>query len=140
MKLCISSTGKDKSSQVDTAFGRAPFLLIIDMESLDVKVIENSAASAGHGAGIAAAQIVSDAGVDAVLSGYVGPNAFNALQASGIKVFEGASENYTVQGTIERFISGEYREKTAPTVGSEFGRGKGLGRKEGRGQGKCRRQ
>jgi predicted Fe-Mo cluster-binding NifX family protein len=140
MKLCVSSTGRDRGSRVDTAFGRAPFFLIIDMESMDVKVVQNSAAAGGHGAGIGAAQIVSDAGVDAVLSGYVGPNAFNALQASGIKVFEGATENDTVQGAIDRFTRGEYQEKTAATMGPGCDRGKGRGRGRGRGSGGCRMQ
>ena len=140
MKLCVSSAGKGKNSRVDAAFGRAPFFLIIDMASMDVNVVENSAAKTGHGAGIAAAQIVSDAGVDTVLSGYVGPNAFNALQASGIKVFEGATESETVQEAIDRFSRGEYQEKTAPTMGPGSGRGKGPGRGRGRGRGECRMQ
>jgi predicted Fe-Mo cluster-binding NifX family protein len=142
MKLCVSSTGREKNSRVDTAFGRAPFFLIIDMESRDLKVVANSSAAAGHGAGIAAAQIVSDAGVDAVLSGYVGPNAFNALHASGIKVFEGATENETVQEAIERYTRGEYQEKTAQTIGPGCGTGKGpgMGRGRGRGRGGCRMQ
>ena len=138
MKLCVSSTGKEKGSHVDTAFGRAPFFLIVDMKSMDVKVLENPAAAAGHGAGIAAAQVVSDAGVDAVLSGYVGPNAFNALQTSGIRIFEGATENDTVQEVIDRFARGEYKEKTTPTVGPGCGRGKGGGMGKGRGRGGCR--
>jgi predicted Fe-Mo cluster-binding NifX family protein len=138
MKLCVSSTGKDKDSRVDTSFGRAPFFLIIDMESMGVKALENSAAAAGHGAGIAAAQIVSAIGVDAVLSGYVGPNAFSALQASGIKIFEGATENDTVQEAIDKFTRGKCREKTAPTMGPGSSRGKGRGM--GRGSGGCRMQ
>jgi len=141
MKLCVSSTGKEKSSRVDIAFGRAPFFLIIDMKSMDMmKVVENSSAAAGHGAGIAAAQIVSDAGVDAVLSGYVGPNAFNALRASGIKVFEGVTENETVQEAIGRYTRDEYKEKTAPTMVPGCGGGKGRGMVKGRGRVGCRRK
>ena len=138
MKLCVSSSGKDKGARVDTAFGRAPFFLVIDMESVKAEVVENSSAGTGHGAGIAAAQIVSDAGVDAVLSGYVGPNAFSALQASGIKVFEGVAENDTVQEVIDRFARGEYREKTAQATGPGRGVGQGRGMGRGKGRGGCR--
>lgn len=138
MKLCVSSTGKDKGSRVDTSFGRAPFFLIIDMETMDIEAVNNTATTAGHGAGIAAAQIVSDAGVDAVVSGYVGPNAFSALRASGIKIFEGATENDTVQEAIDRYARGEYLEKTASTMepGCDKGKGRGMGR--GRGRVGCR--
>jgi predicted Fe-Mo cluster-binding NifX family protein len=138
MKLCVSSIGKDKGSRVDISFGRAPFFLIIDRETMDIEVVENSAAASGHGAGIAAAQIVSNKGVDAVLSGYVGPNAFNALQASGIKVFEGVAENNTVQEAIDRFVRGEYHEKTSLTMGPGCGPGGGRGLGRGRGRGGCR--
>jgi predicted Fe-Mo cluster-binding NifX family protein len=140
MKLCVSSTGEVKNSRVDTSFGRAPFFLIIDMESKEMEVIENTAASAGHGAGIAAAQIVSDAGIDAVLSGYVGPNAFEALQASGIRIFEGVAGSDTVEEVIDRFGKGEYHEKTASTTEPECGRSLGRGREEGGGWRRCRRQ
>ena len=124
MKLCVSSAGKDIESRVDTAFGRAPFFLIIDPETMDVEVVENIAATAGHGAGIAAAQIVSDKEVDAVLSGFVGPNAFNALKASGIIIFEGIKEGDTIREAVAGFNKGDYREITAPSAGSGRGRGR----------------
>ena len=144
MRLCVSSSGRDVGSRVDTAFGRAPFFLIIDPQTLAVEeVVENPAATAGHGAGIAAAQTVSDKGVDAVLSGYVGPNAFKGLQAAGIKIFEGVSANDTVQEAVTKFSRSEYSETTSPPeepgCGPGKGRGRGHGMSRGRGGG-CRRQ
>ena len=41
-------------SLIDPSFGRAPFFLIIETETMAVEVVENTAAEAGHGAGIAA--------------------------------------------------------------------------------------
>jgi predicted Fe-Mo cluster-binding NifX family protein len=140
MKLCVSSTGKDIGSRVDTAFGRAPYFLIIDTETMDLEVLKNSAATVGHGAGIAAAKTVSDKGVDAVLSGYVGPKAFNGLQASDIMVFEGASEKDTIQEALTKFKRNEYRETITFTEGPGCGPGKGRGMGQGRGRGGCRRQ
>ena len=128
MKLCISSSGKDIGARVDTAFGRAPFFLIIDTETMESEVVANAAAASGHGAGIGAAQIVSDKGADGVLSGFVGPNAFNALKASGIRIFEGISADDTVQEAVAAFKKGDYREKTAPSA--KPGRGGGRGRRE----------
>jgi predicted Fe-Mo cluster-binding NifX family protein len=142
MKLCVSSTGKDIGSLVDTTFGRAPYFLIIDTGTMDVvEVVENTAATAGHGAGIAAAQLVSDKGVDGVLTGYVGPNASNALHAAGISIFEGASSQETVKEAIVKFKKDEYNKASAPSEvpPCEPGRGRGPGRGMGRGRGKCRR-
>ncbi len=144
MKLCITSTGKDIDANVDSTFGRASYFLIIDTDSLAVEVLENTAATTGQGAGIAAAQLISNKGVDGVLTGYVGPNAFNALQASGIKVFEGASSQETVKEAIAKFNKNEYKEASGPTDTPGFGRGRGqgpgrgMGRGMGRGKGRCR--
>ena len=97
--------------------------------------------TAGQGAGIAAAQLVSDKGVDGVLTGYVGPNAYNALRAAGIKLFEGASSQETVKEALAKFNKGQYNEASAPSEvpPCEPGRGRGPGRGMGRGRGKCRR-
>ena len=134
MKLCISSSGRDMGSKVDPSFGRAPFFLIIETETMAVEVVENSAAEAGHGAGIAAAQIVSDRGVEAVLSGFVGPNAFNALKASGIKIFEGVTSGDTIQEAVAGFKKGDYREIATPSTGPGRGGGRGRGGGQGRGR------
>jgi predicted Fe-Mo cluster-binding NifX family protein len=134
MKICVSASGKDIDSQVDTAFGRAPYFLIIDTESGCWEVVENSAASANQGAGIGAVQIVADKGVDGVLTGYVGPNASNALNASGIKIFEGVTEHITVGEAIKRFKADEYQTTSSPSMGPGGGRGRGMGKGRGRGQ------
>ena len=118
------------------------YFLIIDTETNATEVIENTAAAQGQGAGIAAAQLVSDKGVDGVLTGYVGPNAFNAFLASGIKLFVGASSQDTVKEALAKFNKGEYNEASAPSEvppcepGQGRGLGRGMGRRRGRGQ--CR--
>ena len=106
MKLCITSTGPDIESRIDETFGRAPYFLLIDTDSGDMEVVENTAATQGQGAGIAAAQIVSDKGAVAVLTGYTGQNAFNAFLASGIKLFVGASAPDTVKDSLAKFKQG----------------------------------
>ena len=44
MKIAISSVGKTLDSQVDQRFGRCPYFLIVDSETLDLEVIPNAAA------------------------------------------------------------------------------------------------
>lgn len=143
MKLCITSTGKDMEAMVDTTFGRASFFLIIDTETKETEVVDNSAASQAQGAGIAAAQLITNKGANALLTGYVGPNASNALQQSDIIVYEGLSPQDTVKEALAKFTRGEYRK--TESAGSEEapfrpGQGKGLGRGMGRGMGQGRGQ
>ncbi|WP_136809094.1 NifB/NifX family molybdenum-iron cluster-binding protein [Desulfosediminicola flagellatus] len=150
MKLCITSTGRDMAAIVDTAFGRASFFLIIDTETKETEVVDNSAASQTQGAGIAAAQLITNKGVNAVLTGYVGPNASNALQQSDIMIYEGLSPQDTVQEALTKFTRGEYRKAESaapeeapfrPGQGRGLGRGmgRGMGQGHGQGRGRCRK-
>ena len=56
----------------------------MDSETLDNTYLDNGSSQVlAQGAGIETAQRVADAGAEAVLSGYVGPKAFEALKAAG---------------------------------------------------------
>jgi predicted Fe-Mo cluster-binding NifX family protein len=63
---------------------------------------------------------------DVVITGNVGPNAFNVLSATGIKIVTGASGS--VRENIEKFKSGKLREIGNPNVGHHFGLKKGFKR------------
>ena len=65
-------------------------------------------------AGIQAAKNVLDFGVEAVISGNVGPKAFATLNAAGITVYTGASG--TVQETLEAFKAGNLNKTDKATV------------------------
>ncbi|MEK6777630.1 MAG: hypothetical protein AABY87_12255 [bacterium] len=68
--------------------------------------------------------------------GFIGPHAFEALSAAGIRIFEGASEGDTVRTAVDKFRRGEFREASAPSC--RPGCGLGAGRKGGRGRGRSR--
>lgn len=140
MKLCITASGKEWDAIVDTTFGRALYFQIIDTESKAREVVENTAATGGQGAGVAAAQQVADKGVEAVLTGYVGPKAFNALRACNIKVFEGLSLQDSVRKALDKFLEGSFQAASGTASKEECrpGRGKGRGRGLGRQGGRCR--
>jgi predicted Fe-Mo cluster-binding NifX family protein len=125
MKLCVTSTGRDLNSRVDERFGRADYFLIIDTETMSAEVVANTAQSAGQGAGIGAAQIVADKGAEALLTGVVGPNAFQALKEAGIRIYEGLSDNDTAKEALEKFKKGGFREASVPSGGPGHGRGRG---------------
>ncbi|XCN71792.1 MAG: NifB/NifX family molybdenum-iron cluster-binding protein [Candidatus Electrothrix aestuarii] len=163
MKLCITAAGNDLNAATDAAFGRAPWFVLIDIESGTTQGIENSNSQASQGAGIAAAQTMSEHGVDAVLTGRLGPKAKAALEASGVGMYEGL-EKSTVAEALEQFRAGEYgaynqaetdtpaspspasessnaRQCSGPgatrSQGGGYGMGQGQGRGQGQGKGGC---
>lgn len=93
MKIAISSTGRDLESNVSLVFGRADYFIIIDTEVKGVvDVVDNSyAKNCGKGAGVAAATLVAQSGVEMVFSGKIGPTADMVLKESLISATPGVS-------------------------------------------------
>ena len=121
MKIGISSTGEDLNADVDPRFGRCKYFLFVDTDTMDFEAVSNESAMASGGAGIQAAQTVAKAGAETIITGNMGPNAFQTLSAAGIKVFTGA--NGTVKETVEKYKKGELKETEAANVGSHHGMG-----------------
>jgi len=156
MKLCITAAGNDLHARTDAAFGRAPWFVLVDTESGSVQGVENTNSQAAQGAGIAAAQTMTEHGADAVLTGRLGPKAKAALEASGIGMYEGLG-NSTVAEALEQFQAGQYAvsgqaQESAPSPSSSaqckapgavqgqgggYGYGMGQGRGQGQGRGGC---
>ncbi|MGI6448770.1 MAG: NifB/NifX family molybdenum-iron cluster-binding protein [Desulfitobacteriia bacterium] len=88
MKIAITSMGQELTAGHDPRFGRCAYFLIYDTEEDTYKAVENKGQLAGGGAGIAAAQQMTDEGVQVVLTGNLGPNAYNLIKASGIKAYQ----------------------------------------------------
>jgi predicted Fe-Mo cluster-binding NifX family protein len=88
---------------------------------MEFETIPNDAAGAMGGAGIQAAHIVASKGVKVLITGHIGPNAFQALSAAGIKIVTGALG--TVREVIEKYRKGELEEAHMPTVPGHFGMG-----------------
>lgn len=115
MKIVVTAQGNDLDSPVDTRFARARYFLVVDTESGEYEVVDNTQnVNAAHGAGPQAAQKVAGLGVEAVVTGHCGPRAFAALSAGGVKMFTGASGS--VRDAIEAFKNGELSETAAPDV------------------------
>ena len=49
MKVAIPTRGNDLTSEVEQRFGRCPRYLIVDLETMDYTVVENTAATMGGG-------------------------------------------------------------------------------------------
>jgi len=126
MKICVSAVANSLDAQLDPRFGRCPYFVIVDDETMQFEAIPNIASSAVGGAGIQAAQTIAGKGVKVLVTGSIGPNAFQALTAAGISIMTGAFG--TVKGAIEEYKRGGLKETGAPTVGGHFGMGMGKGR------------
>lgn len=115
MKIAITAQGQDLNSPLDPRFGRARYLLVVDLESGDWSVQDNSVnLNALQGAGLQTAKRVVETGAKAVVTGHVGPKAFSALQAGGVKVYTGATGS--VSDAVEQFKAGRLQAAASPDV------------------------
>lgn len=122
MKIAVSATAANLGAQVDPRFGRCQFFVIVDPDSMEFEGVDNSSAGASGGAGVAAAQLIAGKAVEAVLTGNCGPNAFNVLEAAGIKVITGVSG--TVQEAVEGYKAGKYNAISQANVSPHSGMGR----------------
>jgi predicted Fe-Mo cluster-binding NifX family protein len=129
MKIAVSATGKDLDCQIDPRFGRCQYFVFVDPETMEFEALENEGLMASGGAGVQAAQSVVQKGVNAVITGNLGPNAASALSASGIKVYLVAGG--TVKDVIGSYKAGSLREASGATVAPHFGMGGGMGGRRG---------
>ncbi|MGD9210400.1 MAG: NifB/NifX family molybdenum-iron cluster-binding protein [Desulfobacteraceae bacterium] len=123
MKIAVTSNGTGLDDQVEARFGRCPYFLIIDSDTMAVYALPNPNISLGGGAGPQSAQLMAEQGVLAVLTGNCGPNAFQAFGAAGIKVITGVTGQ--VRNAVMQFKAGGFVQSSASNVQSHFGMGGG---------------
>lgn len=125
MKLVVSSNGSNLDAPASAVFGRCPIYMFVDTDSLEFEAARNPAADAPGGAGIRAAQFVTGADIQAVITGNVGPNAMDVLQAADVPVY--LFRDGTVRQAVEDFKTG----KLATASGESVQRHQGMqGRRE----------
>ena len=113
-KIAVSCGAPDLNDQVESRFGRAAGFMIVDPDTLEFEYLDNGASQAmGRGAGIQAAENVARSGAKVVLTGYVGPKAFQTLQAAGFRIVQNL-ENLTVREAIERYKTGQIEVAQEP--------------------------
>jgi predicted Fe-Mo cluster-binding NifX family protein len=125
MKIAITANGPALDAVIDPRFGRCQYFIIVDPETMQFEALENSGAMAGGGAGISTAQMIAGKGVEVVLTGNCGPNAYEVLSAAGIKVVTGVAGK--VQDAIQGYKSGKFQASSQPNVPGHFGMGRGRG-------------
>ena len=120
MKVGISaSSDKGWKAEVDSRFGRAPFFAIVDLDKMEIDIKENPATGSSHGAGVKAAQVMFDQGVEAVIAGNIGPKAFQGLQSGELKLY--SFKNGNIKEAVEAFKKGTINELKESTTSSHSG-------------------
>ncbi len=117
MKIMITSSNGNIEAQFSPRFGRCAYFISIDTENREWEAFPNPAAGTQGGAGPQAVQFIADKGVEAVVSGRFGPNAYSALDAAGIRAF--IASQGTVDEVLEKFLAGEL-EQVATATGPEL--------------------
>lgn len=125
MKIGVSAVSGSLDAQVDPRFGRCAYFVMVNPDTMEFEAIVNKSRDAMGGAGIATAQTVANKGIDVLITGDIGPNAFQTLNNAGIKILTGA--NGTVREVVEQYKNGRLTVATSATVGAKKRRGRGRG-------------
>ncbi len=133
MKVVVSAQAESLDAAASPVFGRCPAFVFVDTETFAFEAVANPAMSQSGGAGIQAAQFVVNQGAQAVLTGNLGPNAFDVLQAAGVPGYR-AIEG-TVRQVVEAFNAGRLQPMSGASVQDHAGMGGGRGMGHGMGRG-----
>jgi len=129
MKVAVSSLGTDLDAPVDLRFGRTQYYVLVESDDMAFETIQNPHMSASGGAGIQAAQMMSNQGVQTVISGILGPNAYQTLQAIGIPMYQVTGGS--IREAVEAFKAGQLNQITQPGPAHAGMGGRGMGRAGG---------
>ncbi len=115
MKIAITANNNDMNSEIDPRFGRAKYFAIVDTESNNYCISENSMAyDAPQGAGIQAAQKIINLAVEVLITGNCGPKAFRVLEEAGIDVYN--VKEGKIMSIVEKFKKGLLKPAKASNV------------------------
>jgi predicted Fe-Mo cluster-binding NifX family protein len=105
-------------------------MVLVDTDTMEYETLSNPAISAAGGAGIQAAQFLANHGVEALVTGNVGPNAFQVFSAADIPVY--LYSGPSVRQAVDAFVKGELSPASGPSARSHTGIGGGRGHGQGR--------
>jgi predicted Fe-Mo cluster-binding NifX family protein len=133
MNIVVTTEGNNLDAPTNPRFGRCPTFIFVETEAMTFEAVPNPALSASGGAGIQAAQFVVEHGAEAVLTGNVGPNATDVLQAAGVAVY--LNSETSVRAAVEALKAGRLPIARGANVEAHAGMGMGRGRGRGTGRG-----
>ncbi|MEW6066478.1 diguanylate cyclase [Desulforamulus profundi] len=113
MIVAVSAFGNTLDSKVNPRLGKCEYFVLYHTQTGTYRAIDNTGRFSSGAAGVATTGLLNDHEVTAVITGTVGPNAFTALEACGIKVYTGASGK--VEDVLDKFLNGQFAEAKGPT-------------------------
>ena len=145
--IAVPSDGNGGLNEyMNSRFGRCPSFTFVHIEGkkiTEVKAVSNTAIGQMGGAGIHAAQLIGNNGAEAVIIGFLGPNAAQSLNALKIPMYQAPNQRMTVKEVIDLFIDKKLSLISNANVPAHQGMGglggMGGGRGMGGGQGMGRR-
>ena len=109
MKIAVTAQGPELTSEVDTRFGRTKWIVVVDTDTGESQGHDNKVnLTLSQGAGIQTGQNVANLGVDVVITGNIGPNAYKTLIAGKVQIF--LVSGGTVEQAIATFKQGQLQE------------------------------
>jgi len=119
MKIAVTSEGPDLTGRVDPSFGRARYFIAFDTNTGQFSAHDNEVnLNVAQGAGIQSAKNIAELGVEALITGHIGPKAFNALAAAEVSIYIGAAG--TAEQAIEQFKADKLTCAAKPDVESHW--------------------
>jgi len=126
-RIAVAADGPGLSSQVAARFGTASYFLVLDpqgptlLRSIPNPVLQEPDY---RGFGIRVVQLLGQEHIEAVITGGIGPQAFDALALSDIKIFSAQRSGAGVAEVIQLYNQNELVELLNPTLfGTGYGRG-----------------
>lgn len=112
MKIAIPSEDRELDSLVADTFGRADYFYVWQEETAVGSWLDNSGIAMQGGAGIKAAQLLIDAGVEVLLAPQCGENAAQVLNQAKIKLYQ--TQYATVEENLSAFLAGKLTREITP--------------------------
>ncbi len=124
MRVAVATNKGGLGDSVSPVFGRCPTYTVVEADDAvkGADTVGNPGHTAAGGAGIQAAQYVTELGVNAALAGNFGPNAAAVLERSGVEMVRAEGN---VKDAVEAYLRGELKPLEEPNVRGHFGMGRG---------------
>ncbi|MBM7556389.1 NifB/NifX family molybdenum-iron cluster-binding protein [Halanaerobacter jeridensis] len=120
MKIVVTAADDNGlKAKLDSRFGRASYFAFVDTKDDSVEFIKNDAKNASSGAGVQAAQTVADTGADVLISGNIGPKAFDGLSRTDLEIYSGPEES--IQKVIDEYQLGNLEQLESATKSAHAG-------------------
>lgn len=110
MRVCIPTVDEQGlRSRLSSHFGKAPYYMVVDTDSWEVRTVINTNEHHEHGHCTPLTSLAG-LGVDAIVCRGLGRNALVRLRSGGVPVY--VSGSWSLAGALGSFLAGDLEELT----------------------------